>query len=70
LTRIEARVFQETRLSLVVIPASTWFIADDAFHPSCAVMLAESDCDAELNAWNRNRQFDSSKAFERRTSEM
>jgi hypothetical protein len=53
---------------LVVLPGSTLFIGSDAFPSSCAVMLAESDSNAEFRAWNRRRQFGSRDAFERTIS--
>jgi predicted metal-binding protein len=40
LTHIDAQVCWETNLSLVVLPASTSFIAGDAFSRSCTVTLA------------------------------
>jgi hypothetical protein len=70
LTRIKAEACSQTSLSLVIVPGSTFFTAGDAFPGSCAVTLAGSDCDAEFRAWNKRRQFDTSRAFERMTSDM
>jgi hypothetical protein len=52
LIRIETRAFTGTRLSLVVVPGSTSFIAGNAFPHDCAVTSAGADCDADLREWN------------------
>jgi hypothetical protein len=70
LTCIEAGACSETILSLITVPGSTYLIAGDDFPSFCAATSAGSDCDAEFRAWNKRRQFDTSRAFERRTSGM
>jgi hypothetical protein len=59
LTRIEAQACQATPISLVVVPWSILFMADDAFPPSCTVTSAEADSDMEFRTWNRSGQLTS-----------
>jgi hypothetical protein len=66
LARLEAGAFAGTRLSFVVVPESTSFIAGAAFPHDCAVTSAWSDSDAELSEWNLRRRFSSSETFERK----
>jgi hypothetical protein len=70
LTHIDAPVCWETTLSLILLPVSTSFIAGDAFSRSYTVTLAGWESEPEFGAGNRDGQFNSSEAFERRTGGM
>jgi hypothetical protein len=67
LTRIEARAFTATYLSLVVVPVSVSFIAGDAFPAYCSVVLASGDSSSAFGEWARRHKSGSSEAFEPRT---
>jgi hypothetical protein len=67
LTRIEARAFAVTCLSLVVVPVSVSFIADAAFPLHCNVTLASGNSNMAFRQWAERRQSGLSETFERRT---
>jgi hypothetical protein len=66
LTRVEARAFAETRLSLAGVAENILSIAGDAFPRDCAVSLTRAMPEAELSEWNVGGQCGSSDALERR----
>jgi hypothetical protein len=64
LTRIEARAFTATYLSLVVVPLTVAFIACDAFPAYWTIELDGRDSNAVFRESVERRQSGPSEAFE------